>query len=72
MIKQLQTVETVEDVIAKLGGPEAVADLTKRESTSAVPMWKTRKKFPLQTFTTIQAALQARGLTAPNSLWGMP
>lgn len=63
--------ETVEEVIAELGGPQAVAELTEKKSQSAVPMWKNRKRFPANTFTTLQTALQARGLSAPNNLWGM-
>jgi len=69
MIKRLQTVE---EVIAELGGPKAVSELTDRKSASAVPMWKIRKRFPTTTFTILQAALQERGLSAPNDLWGMP
>jgi hypothetical protein len=69
MTKRLQTVE---EVIAELGGPQAVAELTEKKSISAVPTWKYRKRFPAKTFTILQAALQRRGLSAPNDLWGMP
>jgi hypothetical protein len=69
MIKRLQTVE---EVIAELGGPKAVGQLTERKSASAVPMWKNRKRFPPKTYTILQAALKERGLSAPNDLWGMP
>ncbi len=69
MVKQLTSIE---EVISELGGPVAVKDLTKRRSASAVPMWKSRRKFPASTYTTLKEALQARGLTAPNELWGMP
>ena len=69
MSKRLQTVE---EVIAELGGPKVVADLTDKRSASAVPMWKNRKRFPAKTFTILQAALHKRGLSAPNDLWGMP
>jgi hypothetical protein len=64
--------ETVDDVIAALGGPKRVKELTCRESPSAVPMWKNRKRFPAKTFTTLQSALRDLGLSAPNDLWGMP
>lgn len=69
MTKRLQTVE---EVIAELGGPQAVAEMTEKKSASAVPMWKNRKRFPAKTFTILQAALHERGLSAPNDLWGMP
>jgi hypothetical protein len=69
MRKRLQTVE---EVIAELGGTDAVKALTHRASPSAVPTWKYRKRFPTTTFTILQAALNERGLTAPNDLWGMP
>ena len=69
MIKRLQTVE---EVITELGGFQAVAEMTGKESISAVPTWKWRKRFPAKTFTILQAALQQRGLSAPNELWGMP
>jgi hypothetical protein len=63
--------ETVEDVIAALGGQKRVAELTCRASVSAVPMWKIRKRFPAKTFTVLQGALRDLGLSAPNDLWGM-
>lgn len=63
---------TVEDVISELGGFDAVKALTGRKSSSAVPMWKLRRKFPPNTYTVMIAALQAKGATAPASLWGMP
>ena len=69
MIKHLSTIE---EVIAELGGFDAVKELTNAQAPSVVPMWKHRKKFPAVTFTTIQTALQQRGMSAPNSLWGMP
>jgi hypothetical protein len=64
--------ETVEEVIAALGGPKKLKELTFRESPSAVPTWKYRKRFPTTTFTVMQGALHNLGLSAPNNLWGMP
>lgn len=69
MSKRLQTVE---EVIAELGGPQAVKELTRAASPSVVPMWKNREHFPTKTYTILQAALQERGLSAPNHLWRMP
>lgn len=64
--------ETVDAVITALGGPKKVQELTSRESPSAVPMWKVRKRFPANTFTVMTGALQPLGFSAPNRLWGMP
>jgi hypothetical protein len=69
MVKQLHTVE---EVISELGGPDSVKELTRRASPSAVPTWKWRKKFPATTYAVMRSALQERGLSAPNDLWGMP
>jgi hypothetical protein len=68
MTKQLSTVE---EVISELGGFDAVKDLTHRTSSSAVPVWKFRQKFPPNTFAVMMEALEAKGATAPETLWGM-
>ncbi|WP_370191782.1 carph-isopro domain-containing protein [Bradyrhizobium elkanii] len=68
MTKRLSTIE---EVISELGGPKAVAELTGRASQSAVPMWKSRGRFPATTFKTMQAALLERGADAPSELWSM-
>lgn len=69
MIKRLTTAE---EVIAALGGFQAVNALTKRTSISASSMWKLRKKFPPNTYPVMKAALAAVGASAPDALWGMP
>jgi hypothetical protein len=69
MTKQLHTVE---EVISELGGFDAVKELTNREGASVVPMWKHRRKFPPNTYTVLKSALQERGVSAPDELWGMP
>lgn len=69
MAKELSSVD---EVISELGGAEAVRALTKAKGASVVPMWKTREQFPAKTYTILKPALEERGLTAPNSLWGMP
>jgi hypothetical protein len=71
MAKQLTSLDTVDAVIAALGGVEAVQRLTKRQADSAVPMWKHREKFPPYTYKILQSALLERHLTAPDHLWGM-
>lgn len=69
MTKQLRSIE---EVILELGGPRAVAQLTKRGSISTVPMWKIRGSFPMNTYAIMKEALQSRGFRAPGSLWNMP
>ena len=68
----MKELSTVEEVISELGGLDAVKVLTRAEGDSVVPMWKNRKRFPAKTYTVLKPALEERGLTAPNSLWGMP
>lgn len=68
----MKQLETVDEVISELGGFEAVKELTNRDSASAVPMWKHRKRFPTTTYTVLKSALQERGFSAPDKLWGMP
>jgi hypothetical protein len=69
MTKQLSTIE---EVISELGGVDAVKELTNRASSSAVPMWKNRKRFPTTTYKVMKSALQQRGVDALDKLWGMP
>jgi hypothetical protein len=71
MEKQIIILETVDAVIDALGGPEKVRQMTKREAASAVPMWKTRKKLPPDTYKIMQEALFEQRMTAPDHLWGM-
>lgn len=68
MVKQLQTIE---EVISELGGFDAVKELTRRDSASAVPMWKSRKMFPTNTYAVMKAALNSKGADAPARLWNM-
>lgn len=68
MTKQLHSVE---EVIAVLGGLDAVKELTKSKAPSVVPMWKSRRYFPPRTFAVMKAALNAKGADAPASLWNM-
>ena len=68
MSKQLHTVE---DVIKELGGPDAVKEMTNRDGQWTVAMWKNRKKFPPNTYLIMKAALDAKGVRAPASLWGI-
>lgn len=69
MLKELSSVE---EVISELGGFDAVKVLTKSKSPSVVPMWKNRKRFPAKTYPVLKPALEERGLSAPDKLWGIP
>jgi hypothetical protein len=66
MVRELQTID---EVIRELGGAQVVMDLTKRSSSSIVPVWKHRGQFPGYTYPAIQNALRAKGATAPDELW---
>ena len=66
----MQELHTTADVIAELGGADAVAELTG-SNKKAVSMWKTAKRFPWHTQLPITDALRARRKIAPISLWGM-
>ena len=68
----MRELTTARDVVAELGGLEAVAKLTARKY-SAVSNWpsKSFNKFPANTFLVMQKALEQKGCTAPISLWNM-
>lgn len=66
MVRELHTID---EVIGELGGAQAVMELTNRVSSSVVPVWKHRGKFPGYTYPAIQNALKAKGATAPDELW---
>lgn len=70
MIENASELLTTADVMAALGGPGAVAELTGRKY-SAAHNWGTFVKFPANTYVVMQAALAKIGRTAPASLWGM-
>jgi hypothetical protein len=68
----VQKLTSIEQVVAALGGNREVAALTGRKSIHAVSMWKDRQAFPSNTLLIMQAALKARGKSAPSALWGVP
>lgn len=59
---------TTSDVIAKLGGTEAVRELFGN-SAQAVSKWRSRGVFPAHTYVKFAAALRARGMEPDLSLW---
>lgn len=68
MIRELKTVD---EVVAELGGSGAIKAITGSKHTSAVSNWKKLGRFPAKTHKVLQDALCAKGLTAPDSLWGL-
>lgn len=62
--------DNAREVIAALGGLDAVSALTGRKYVT-VSAWQTRiGRFPPSTFVMMTEALAAGGYTAPESLWG--
>jgi hypothetical protein len=61
---------TTREVIQKLGGVRAVAELTRREYDTALK-WNTQKSFPSNTYIVMTTALRDQGFSAPLSLWRM-
>jgi hypothetical protein len=66
----MRCLETTDEVIDFLGGNKAVSEATGRGS-QAISNWRSRGKFPPETFLVLQALLKARRVKAPASLWGI-
>lgn len=66
----MHELSTAREIIEKLGGINAVAELTARKP-KAVTNWPLFNKFPANTFIVMQRALVAKGYSAPTSLWSM-
>lgn len=66
----MQELSTTSEVMDALGGNDAVADVTGSKP-KAVWNWRKAGTFPSNTYVAIAAALEAKGFTAPASLWGM-
>jgi hypothetical protein len=62
--------QSVPEVMEKLGGTAAVAQITKRKLTAA-SNWNNFETFPSNTYVVMTAALAEKGYAAPPSLWGM-
>jgi len=56
--------------VCEVLGVSKIAKITLRNYRVA-HNWKRFGRFPPNTFTAMQAALEAAGYTAPSSLWGM-
>lgn len=66
----MRQLRTTTEVIDALGGNIPVGVLTDARPKT-VSMWRTFGKFPWRTQMAISRALNARGLSAPENLWGM-
>jgi len=66
----MQTLCTPAEVIEELGGFRAVADITGVKPKAAFN-WKSFETLPSKTYIALIRALEAKGKTAPASLWGM-
>lgn len=66
----MNTLQTTDDVVETLGGTKELAKALGVGIT-AVINWRTRKRFPADTYFAIRDELKARGRVAPEHLWRM-
>jgi DNA-binding transcriptional regulator YdaS (Cro superfamily) len=66
----LDEITSVAEVVDVLGGPHAASRLLGT-SPQVISNWKRRRSLPPDRYLVMLAALNARGLTAPPSLWGI-
>lgn len=66
----LHRLDTVDDVITKLGGPTEVGRLTGK-TPQAVWNWGPRGRMAPDVFLIMSAELERRGFTAPAELWSI-
>ena len=62
--------EDTQSVLDALGGNTAVSELTGA-TPKAVWNWRGFETFPSNTYVVMIRALEAKGFTAPATLWGM-
>lgn len=63
-------IQTIDEVIAVLGGIAAVARLTNRSQPN-VHNWRYAGRFSARVYKVMIDALEQRGLTASPALWGV-
>lgn len=66
----LEQLNTAEQVFDALGGNSGVGDLMVARPNT-VSMWRAAGSFPPKTYDAMTRALNAKGKTAPASLWRM-
>ena len=65
-----KTLTTTTEVITALGGNKAVEKLVGARYPQQVSNWHSSPTFPSRFREVMKAALEAKGVTAPPSLWG--
>lgn len=66
----LERIETATEIIDRLGGNPAVAEIVGAKP-KAVSNWRKSNGFPARTYLAITTALREHNAEAPPSLWGM-
>lgn len=66
----LQTLDTLDEVITALGGTDGLFDLMGAKP-STISMWKKAGNFPSNSYVVMTETLRARGKAAPDALWKM-
>lgn len=66
----MNKLETTDEVIEALGGPDAVKSITDATSSQQVFNWRERG-FPARLYLVMQTELERRGFSAPAKLWGV-
>lgn len=60
---------TLDELIAVLGGPTKAAAALGESRPTVVTNWRARGKLPAHRFMAHRAALKRLGISAPESLW---
>ena len=71
MLEETNTLKSVSDVVAALGGNSAIVALVEAQSTQVVTNWVARNRFASHTYLILTQALAERGFTADPKLWGI-
>ncbi len=61
--------ETVTDVVAKLGGAKAVQAMFGCKTVNTVYNWTAENRLPARTYPAIKQALASKAADAPDHLW---
>lgn len=69
MVRAMETLSTVQEVVDALGGEEAVSELAGVK-VRTIHQWKFRKKLPSDKFIIISRVLEEQRKEAAPSLWG--
>lgn len=67
----MSNLDSTDAVIDALGGTTAVQALLGYSNHSPISNWRSRGRFPPETFLVFQTELERRGLAASPALWSM-